>query len=290
MEAPIRGLFFLPLRAKINRKITALMDRQKILLVTHEMDPYLALSEVATMVRELPKPIQASDMDIRILMPRFGTINERRHRLHEVVRLSGINIVVNDEDYPLIIKVASLPGARLQVYFLDNEDFFRRKQVFVDKDEKLFEDNDERMIFFAQGVLETVKKFGWSPNVIHCHGWMTSLIPLYLKKVYDKEPVFENTKVVYSIYDNQFDGDLSTDFQQKARVEEVLPESDLQVFNNGDNTSLNIGGATYADKVVSVAGLSNGELDKFPKGKLALQGEDVTADATVELYKSLFTE
>lgn len=266
------------------------MDRQKILLVTHEMDPYLAISEAAKMVRELPKPIQASDMDIRILMPRFGTINERRHRLHEVVRLSGINIVVNDEDYPLIIKVASLPGARLQVYFLDNEDFFRRKQVFKDKEGKTFEDNDERMIFFAQGVLETVKKFGWPPNVIHCHGWLTSLIPLYLKKVYDKEPVFENTKVIYSVYDNQFEGDLSTDFQLKARVEDVLPAKDLEVFNNGDNTSLNIGGATYADKVLVVNGLENGAVEKLGKDKLALQGEDVTADATVELYKSLITE
>ncbi|MBX2846418.1 MAG: glycogen/starch synthase [Saprospiraceae bacterium] len=263
------------------------MDKKKILLVTHEMDPYLAISRAATMVRELPKPIQDSDMDIRILMPRFGTINERRHRLHEVVRLSGINIVVNDEDYPLIIKVASLPGARLQVYFLDNEDYFRRKFVFNDKNDAPFEDNDERMIFFAQGVLETVKKFGWPPNVIHCHGWMTSLIPLYLRTVYSNEPVFENTKIVYSVYENQFDGDFGDNFQHKARVEEVLPNGDLEVFNNGDNTSLNIGGATYADKVLLVDEPSNGTFKSIKKDKIALKGEEVTPEATVELYKSL---
>src|SRR5690606_16216133 len=141
--------------------------------------------------RELPQHIQENGMDIRVLMPRFGHINERRNRLHEVVRLSGINIVVNEADYPLMIKVASLPGLRLQVYFLDNEDFVERKHTFRDKKQTFFKDNDDRMIFFCRGVIETVRKFGWPPHLIHCHGWMTSLIPYFLKTTYKDDPVFK---------------------------------------------------------------------------------------------------
>ena len=146
------------------------MSKKRVLFVTQEMNPYTALSQISEVVNRLPQVSNDKGFEIRVLMPRFGTINERRHRLHEVVRLSGMNIIVDDEDYPLIIKVASLPGARLQVYFLDNEEFFKRKFVFHDEDEKPFDDNMERMVFFCKGVLETVKKFGWPPDIIHCHG------------------------------------------------------------------------------------------------------------------------
>ena len=156
------------------------MNKKRILIITQEMKPYLILSEIAKIANSLPVKLQEQGMEIRVLMPKFGSINERRHRLHEVVRLSGINIIIDNDDFPLIIKVASLPGARLQVYFLDNEDFFRRKNVFADDDNKFYEDNAERMIFFCKGAIETIKKFGWPPDVIHCHGWMTSLIPLYI--------------------------------------------------------------------------------------------------------------
>ena len=178
------------------------MSKTKVLIVTQEMNPYTVGSEIAEIARRLPQHIQEQGMEIRILMPKYGTINERRHRLHEVVRLSGMNIIVDDDDFPLIIKVASVQGARMQVYFLDNEDFFKRKAIFKDADEKAFEDNPDRMIFFCKGVVETVKKFGWAPDIVHCHGWMTSLIPLYLKTAYKSEPLFEDAKVVTSIYNN----------------------------------------------------------------------------------------
>ncbi|HKK78417.1 MAG TPA: glycogen/starch synthase, partial [Phaeodactylibacter sp.] len=177
------------------------MSKKKVLIVTQEMQPYTALSEIGKIARQLPQYIQENGMEIRILMPRFGVINERRHRLHEVVRLSGMNIIVDDDDFPLIIKVASLPEARMQVYFLDNEDFFKRKHIFADSDGKPFEDNPDRMVFFCKGVIETVKKFGWAPDVVHCHGWMTSLVPLYLKTAYKNEPLFQQSKVVYSLYE-----------------------------------------------------------------------------------------
>ena len=194
------------------------MSKKKILIVTQEMEPYTSLGMVSKIVRELPNRITREGMDIRILMPRFGTINERRHRLHEVVRLSGMNIIVDEDDYPLIIKVASLPGARLQVYFLDNDEFFRRKQMFKDKEDNVFADNAERMVFFCKGVMETVRKFGWPPDIIHCHGWMTSLIPLYLKKAYKDDPIFRNDKLLYSIYESPFDSNLEDRFLEKASI------------------------------------------------------------------------
>ena len=157
------------------------MRKKKVLIVTQEMQPYTSSTEISEVSRKLPQYIQEKGIEIRILMPRFGAINERRHRLHEVVRLSGMNIIVEDDDYPLVIKVASLPEGRMQVYFLDNDDFFRRKHIFLDEQDQPFTDNADRMVFFCKGVIETVKKFGWAPDIVHCHGWMTSLVPLYMK-------------------------------------------------------------------------------------------------------------
>ncbi len=214
------------------------------------MDPYLALTEASKIANELPKYMLESGMEIRVLMPKFGTINERRHRLHEVVRLSGINVIINDEDYPLVIKVASLPGARLQVYFLDNEDFFKRKLVFHDENNKFFEDNSDRMIFFCKGCLETVRKFGWAPDIIHCFGWMTSLIPMYLKTTYKDDPIFTNTKVVYSVFDNEFKDTLKSDFTTKLAISEDISKKHIDYFKAGDNTSLLIGGSQFADALV----------------------------------------
>lgn len=225
------------------------MSKKKVLIVTQEMEPYTNLSIVSKIVRQLPSYIQKNGMDIRILMPRFGTINERRHRLHEVVRLSGMNIIVDEDDYPLIIKVASLPGARLQVYFLDNDEFFRRKMIFEDKEGQPFIDNAERMVFFCKGVMETVRKFGWPPDIIHCHGWMTSLIPLYLKKAYKNDPIFRNAKIVYSIYNSPFEKNLEDRFMEKASINN-LDEGDLEAYVNGQGLNLHHGALTFADATI----------------------------------------
>jgi len=222
------------------------MSKKKILIVTQDMEPYTNLGIASKIARQLPNYIQKEGMDIRILMPRFGTINERRHRLHEVVRLSGMNIIVDEDDYPLIIKVASLPGARLQVYFLDNDEFFKRKKIFEDKNGNAFEDNAERMIFFCKGVMETVRKFGWPPDIIHCHGWMTSLIPLYLKRAYKNDPIFRNAKLLYSVYDSPYDSLIEEKFLDKASINN-LEEDDLQTYLNGEGLNLNHGALLYAD-------------------------------------------
>ncbi len=224
------------------------MAKKKLLLITQELDPYTALSEISDLAARLPIYASEHGMELRILMPRFGTINERRHRLHEVVRLSGMNIIVDDDDFPLIIKVASLPNSRMQVYFLDNEEFFRRKSVFEDADGQPFADNPDRMAFFCKGVIETVKKFGWAPDIIHCHGWMTSLVPFYMKTAYKTEPLFQHSKVVYSAYDHD-ERIAPDDFMTKASINNLKAE-DLQAFLHDGLVLPHLGAVTYADGVV----------------------------------------
>ena len=160
------------------------MVKKRILYVSQEITPYLPENDLSKTARFLPQAMNESGIEVRLFMPRFGCINERRHQLHEVIRLSGMNLIVNDIDQPLIIKVASIPQARMQVYFIDNEEYFKRKFTTVDKNEKFYDDNDERALFFCRGVIESVKKLGWSPDVIHCNGWFTSLVPMYIKKLY----------------------------------------------------------------------------------------------------------
>ena len=223
--------------------------KKRILFIANEMSPYLELTEFSEIVNKLAIKSNDSGYEIRCIMPRFGTINERRHRLHEVVRLSGINVSVDNEDMPLQIKVASLPNARLQVYFLDNEELFRRKFVFHDENEKWFDDNGLRTIFFCKGALETVKKFGWPPDIIHCSGWMTGLIPFYIKTVYKKEPVFGHSKILFTIGQNTFKEKLGSDFIKKALIHPSIKETDLAPFKEANNTAMFRGGATYADAI-----------------------------------------
>ena len=225
------------------------MGKSKLLFITHEMSPFLELSKISEITRQLPQAMQEKGYEIRILMPRFGNINERRNRLHEVIRLSGMNIIINDNDNPLIIKVASIPSARMQVYFLDNEEYFQRKYVFGDKDGKFYADNDERMIFFCKGALETVKKLGWAPDVIHCHGWLSALVPAYLKTTYKDDPTFKNSKVVYSIYENDFTEALDPDFTQKAIMGDMT-EKHTDVYKPGTNSALYAGAIQYSDGIV----------------------------------------
>jgi len=269
------------------------MDKKRVLIVTQEMEPYTALSEISTIARKLPQYVQEKGMEIRVLMPRFGTINERRHRLHEVVRLSGMNIIVDDDDYPLIIKVASLPGARMQVYFLDNEDFFKRKSVFDDDQGKPFEDNQDRMVFFCKGVIETVKKFGWAPDIVHCHGWMTSLIPLYLKTAYKTEPIFKNSKIVYSLYSTEMESQFTEDLMTKASINNLEPE-DLKAYFNDGKVTLHQGASKYIDGlIVGSETLSDDDskiVESVEVPKLEHQAPEAYLASYLEYFQSLLEE
>lgn len=197
------------------------MSKPRVLFISQEMTPYVPETELSNIARALPQGIQERGKEIRAFMPRYGCINERRHQLHEVIRLSGMNLVVNDFDHPLIIKVASIQPARMQVYFIDNDEYFQRKAVFQDTEGKVFEDNDERSIFFVRGVLETVKKLGWSPDIIHCQGWMTAMLPVYLKSFYKEDPIFTDTQVVYSLYNSQPSQNIGSEFSQKLAFDGV---------------------------------------------------------------------
>ena len=270
------------------------MSKKKVLVVTQEMEPYTIAKDISTTVRALAPYLQKNQMEIRVLMPRYGTINERRHRLHEVVRLSGMNIIVDDNDFPLIIKVASLQdkSTRMQVYFLDNEDFFKRKFVHKDKAGKYFDDNADRAAFFCKGVIETVKKFGWPPDIIHCHGWMTALIPFYLRTAYSTEPLFQDSKIVYSLYQEGAEDNLSEEFAMKASIN-ALSEEDLAPFMNGDKPDLHAGALKYVDAVIKGTAELNEHNEALIAGLdipvLDVQGEEAPA-ASVEFYHSLLEE
>ncbi len=268
-------------------------DKKRVLIIANELSPYTKFTDFAQILNDLAVKTFDSGMEIRIIMPRFGTINERRHRLHEVVRLSGINIIIDKDDYPLIIKVASLPNARLQVYFMDNEDYFKRKFVFRDGKNKFYDDNAERMIFFCKSALETVKKFGWPPDVIHCHGWMTSLVPLYLKTAYKKEPVFNYSKVVYTAQEPQFTELLGDSFIQKATISNDIKDKDLELYKPGTNDALTLGASKNADVVIhgdeNIENDIKGEIKASRYKKVVKYDESWKEDVTplLELYKSL---
>jgi len=200
------------------------MKHAKVLFVSQEITPYLPESEMSKIGRFLPQGIQEKGREIRTFMPKFGCINERRNQLHEVIRLSGMNLIIDDTDHPLIIKVASIQSARMQVYFIDNEDYFHRKHVLMNSKGEYFKDNDERTIFFARGVLETVRKLRWSPDIVHCHGWITSLVPLYLKKAYQDDPLYNHSRIIYSIYNDEFDKPLEARFKDKLMMEGIEKE------------------------------------------------------------------
>ena len=240
--------------------------------------------------RYLPQGIQEKGREIRTFMPRYGCINERRNQLHEVIRLSGMNLIINDTDHPLIIKVASIQSARMQIYFIDNEDYFQRKHVFCDSGNKFFKDNDERAIFFARGVLETVKKLGWAPDIVHCHGWMTSLMPIYLKKAFIDNPLFSDTKVVYSVYDDDFPLQFNKNFAEKIMLPGI-EESDIEHYKKPTFANITKAAIDFSDGVIIGSPEVNPEVVKYvnqiDKPVLEFQSMDTYVDAYNEFYDEI---
>lgn len=228
------------------------MNGKKILFVSSELVPYLPENPVSSMSYEAPRMVNSNGGQIRIFMPRYGNINERRHQLHEVIRLSGMNLVINDMDMPLIIKVASIPRERIQVYFIDNEEYFKRKATFTDADGNLFPDNDERAIFFAKGVVETVKKLNWSPDIIHVHGWMASMVPLYLREYYADEPLFADSKIITSIYNKGFEGELDSEMINKVAFDGIDKETVSALAKPDYNNLLKVA-VDHSDAIILAA-------------------------------------
>ena len=261
--------------------------------MSQEITPYLPETHMSRTGRFLPQKIQEKGKEIRTFMPRYGLVNERRNQLHEVIRLSGMNIIVDEIDYPLIIKVASIQQARMQVYFIDNEDYFKRKFLFRDADGKFFEDNNERTAFFARGVLETVKKLGWGPDIIHIHGWFTALIPFYVKTLYKDNPLFSDSKIVISLYNDGFEETLGENFPNKMFVK-GMDKSLLEKYNNADYVTLMKNAIDNADALIAGEKELNQEVLDYAKasGKpfLDYQGEDDYFDTYNEFYDKIIEE
>ncbi|NDW18562.1 glycogen synthase [Dysgonomonas sp. 216] len=268
------------------------MSTKKVLFITQEIFPYLPESTIATNCRYLPQAIQEKGKEIRTFMPKFGSINERRNQLHEVIRLSGMNLIIDDTDHPLIIKVASIQAARMQVYFIDNEDFFNRKHTIQDDSETEFDDNDERSIFYVRGVLETIKKLRWIPDVIHCHGWMTALTPLYIKTAFADDPCFKGSKVVYSLYNDDFKEPFKEKFSSKLKLAGIS-DSDIKDLNGDvDYVKLTNFAVKHSDAVIQCEeNVNNQVLDYVAQSKkmfLPYQGGVPEAvDAIDEFYNNL---
>lgn len=264
---------------------------KKVLFINQEIIPYVPETEMSRMGKLLPEKTQSDGFEIRTFMPKWGNINERRGQLHEVIRLSGMNLIINDTDHPLIIKVASIPTSRIQVYFIDNDDYFmKRAAMTADDAGNEYADNGERAIFFARGVLETVKKLRWTPDVIHCQGWMSAVVPLYVKTAYHDEPSFANSKVVTSLFTSQLKGGLSDGFKKNVVFKSATAEL-LKGYNDKfDFMELGKLAVDFSDAVVQASADVNADLLQYAKGKdlpvMDYPGEDF-GPAYSEFYKQI---
>ena len=267
------------------------MASRKILYVCQEIMPYLPESELSGLSRRLAQAMQERGNEIRTFMPRYGCINERRNQLHEVIRLSGMNLIIDDNDHQLIIKVASIPSARIQIYFIDNDDYFARKAVLLDADGKAFADNDERAIFFARGVLETVRKLNWAPTVVHCMGWMSAVVPIYLKKVFNDDPLFRDVKIVVTLADDRFDEPLDAQFAEKIANEGVKDEK-LSILSTPSYENLYRFVIDYADGITVASPKASPELVEYARqsGKPVLEYREPDEEDFFDNYNKFYEE
>ncbi len=270
------------------------MKAKKVLFITQEITPYVPETDMSLIGRQLPQAIQEKGREIRTFMPKWGNINERRNQLHEVIRLSGMNLIINDTDHPLIIKVASIQAARMQVYFIDNDDFFQHRLMAVDENGSEYTDNDERAIFYVRGVLETVKKLRWCPDIIHCHGWMSALAPFYIKTIYKEEPSFRDSKVVYSTYGDHFKTLLQENLATRIMVK-GMEEKDIEAFN-GATTCLDLEkiAVYYSDGVIANSHNTNREIIEYAKSlnrpTLDYQPSEIYDDACDTFYDEVWNK
>ncbi len=269
------------------------MGKKRVLYVSQEIVPYTGETTMGEVASLLPQKTQENGKDIRMFLPRFGTINERRHQLHEVIRLSGMNLIIDDFDHQLIIKVASIQKLRMQVYFIDNDEYFPKGQMFDNEDGSFMTNNDERMIFYCKGVIETVRKLGWKPDVIHCQGWFSSLVPMYIKKLYSGDPLFEDVKVIYSVFDNAFEGVLSDSLPEKLLFED-LQESDVAPLQESSLINLHKFAIDHADAVVQASAEINKDvlehIKKSEKPFMDYPGAEDYIDAYQEFYEQFIEE
>lgn len=268
------------------------MSSSKILYVCEQIAPYLPVNPVSQHCRSMLQSMQERGCEIRTFMPRYGVINERRNQLHEVIRLSGMNIIINDNDHQLIIKVASIPAARVQIYFIDNDDYFSRKATLRKADtQEWFDDNGDRAVFFARGVLETIRKLRWQPNIVHCHGWFSSIVPLYLRNSFADDPLFRDVRIVVSLYDDAFEGNLSDDFASTLASEGVDGKK-LEIISPPSYQNMMKLVIDYADGIILENGNSQAQLGEqlAAAGKKVLVRQSDDEEIYMDNYKQFYDE
>ena len=270
------------------------MGKKKILFVSQEITPYLPETYMSNIGLNLPKHSIELGNETRVFLPKFGVIKEKTNNLHEVIRLSGMNLILDDFDHQLIIKVASIQSARMQIYFIDNDEYFPKKIMFNDEEGKFLENNEERMIFYCKGVIETVKKLGWAPEMIHCQGWFSSLIPMYIKKIYNEDPLFKDTKVIYNVFDAEFEGSLNSGMINKLLFENKLEESDLSMLQNPTFENLSKFAIGYSDAVIQGSENINTKVLDYMKNSelpfMSYPGEEEYEEKYNNFFDSLVEE
>jgi len=270
------------------------MGKKKILFASQEISPYLPETPMANVGLNLPKHSIEQGNETRVFLPKFGVIKEKANNLHEVIRLSGMNLIIDDFDHQLIIKVASIQSARMQIYFIDNDEYFPKKVMFHDENGKFLSNTEERMMFYCKGVIETVKKLGWSPEMIHCQGWFSSLIPMYIKKIYNEDPLFKDTKVIYNVFDTNFEGSIDPIIVNKLLFENKLEESDLELLKNPTFENLNKFAISYSDAIIQGSENINEEVSKHMKDSelpfMTYPGEEDYEDSYNNFFDSLVEE
>ena len=270
------------------------MGKKKILFVSQEITPYLPDTYMSKVGLNLPKNSIELGNETRVFLPKFGVIKEKANNLHEVIRLSGMNLILDDFDHQLIIKVASIQSARMQIYFIDNDEYFPRRIMFHNEDGSFLKNNEERMIFYCKGVIETVKKLGWAPELIHCQGWFSSLVPMYIKKIYNEDPLFKDTKVIYNVFDTEFNGSLNLEIINKLLFENKLEKSDLNMLKNPTFENLSKFAISYSDAVIQGSESINSKVLQFMKDSnlpiMNFPGEEDYESQYNDFFESLVEE
>ena len=270
------------------------MGKKKILFASQEINPYLPETQMSNVGLNLPKHSIEQGNETRVFLPKFGVIKEKVNNLHEVIRLSGMNLIIDDFDHQLIIKVASIQSARLQIYFIDNDEYFPKKVMFHDEKGTFLPNTEERMMFYCKGVIETVKKLGWSPEIIHCQGWFSSLIPMYIKKIFNEDPLFKDTKVIYNVFDTEYKGSINPVIVEKLLYENNLEKSDLDLLRNPTFENLSKFAISYSDAIIQGSkNINKNVLDYMKKRELPFMeypGDENYEDQYNNFFDSLVEE
>ncbi len=240
------------------------MAKGRILFVNQEIMPFSSESELASLGRYLPAKIQEMGRDIRVFMPKFSNVSERKHQLHEVIRLSGMNLIINSCDHQLIIKVGSIPTARMQVYFIDNEEYFVGRKGALQEDGTPSADSDEQMLFFGRGTLEAVRKLAWQPHLVNFCGWFSSMIPFYMRRINKENSFFSGTKMVITLMDDRFEGHIGGDLERKMKSDAATAK-DLRLYGDTSYLGLMKAAITYSQGVIIGSANAHPELVAFAK-------------------------